>query len=268
MSTVALLLAMIGIADLTRVLVLDRYAPAGTGAPGEMSPAPAMDPRGTRLAVLLVCVFWAAMLCVSVGLLGTGWGWALAATALASGWLATTTGREEAAARHRLWPALGVLLGTVAFAVLDTGDPSSGTPAATWHDTLAPGWVRGIPLPTILVSLGVGLFLIESSNIVVRSALRPGSIRRRGARAEAPRPLPDLRGGRLIGPLERLGVLTLVLAGMPGLVAALIAAKGIVRFPEISNDGATGSKAEYFLVGSLFSWGLALAGAGLVRISG
>ncbi|CAN5377819.1 hypothetical protein BH09ACT6_BH09ACT6_18460 [soil metagenome] len=77
----------------------------------------------------------------------------------------------------------------------------------------------------------------------------------------------DLRGGRLIGPLERLLIVSLTLAGFYAVVAALIAAKGIVRFPEISRDGPSGSKAEYFLVGSLVSWTVAVALVGMLWIS-
>ena len=44
----------------------------------------------------------------------------------------------------------------------------------------------------------------------------------------------------------------------------MLAAKGIVRFPEISRDGDTGNRAEYFLIGSLVSWVIALAAAFLV----
>ncbi|GAA1497063.1 hypothetical protein [Paeniglutamicibacter kerguelensis] len=266
MITAALLLAMIGIADLTRSIVRDESRDENVGGPVRSHRA--LDVRGKRTMTLVISAFWAVMLVSSMWLLGMEWWWALAATVLAAGWLATTTSHEEAAAPLRLWPALGVLLGTLAFAVIDTTDPTVGTPAGIWHSTAAPEWIREIPLASILVAIGVGLFLLESSNIVVRSALRPGSIHRRGVLAEAPVPLPDLRGGRLIGPLERLGLLTLTLAGMFTIVASLIAAKGIVRFPEISNDGATGSKAEYFLVGSLFSWGLSLLGVGLIRISG
>ena len=71
-------------------------------------------------------------------------------------------------------------------------------------------------------------------------------------------------GGRIIGPLERLLIVFLALAGAPTLIAALLAAKGIVRFPEISADRGTGSKAEEFLIGSLTSWGL--AGLGFLLI--
>ena len=48
------------------------------------------------------------------------------------------------------------------------------------------------------------------------------------------------------------------------LLAAVVAAKGFVRFPEIQNDRGKGTQAEYFLVGSMTSWALALAGAGLI----
>jgi hypothetical protein len=74
---------------------------------------------------------------------------------------------------------------------------------------------------------------------------------------------PSLKGGRLIGPLERVIVFSLTLAGAYTLLAAVLAAKGIVRFPEISRDD-NGDRAEYFLVGSLVSWSLALALAVLV----
>lgn len=56
----------------------------------------------------------------------------------------------------------------------------------------------------------------------------------------------------------------LALVGAPVLIAALIAAKGIVRYPEISADRGAGSKAEEFLIGSLTSW--ALAGIGVVLV--
>src|SRR5690625_4785301 len=78
-----------------------------------------------------------------------------------------------------------------------------------------------------------------------------------------------LKGGRVIGPLERIFIMVLTVVGAYHVVAALMAAKGIVRFPEISaearrEDTATaGTKAEEFLVGSLASWGLA-GGAGLL----
>jgi hypothetical protein len=65
------------------------------------------------------------------------------------------------------------------------------------------------------------------------------------------------RGGRIVGPLERLLVFASLVAGMPVVIAGLVAAKGVVRFPEISADRSGGTKAEEFLVGTLCSFLLA-----------
>lgn len=68
---------------------------------------------------------------------------------------------------------------------------------------------------------------------------------------------PRLKGGRFIGPLERWLILLLGVISAYPVIAALMAAKGIGRFPELAADRAKGAKAEEFLVGSLTSWGLA-----------
>lgn len=79
-------------------------------------------------------------------------------------------------------------------------------------------------------------------------------------------PTSVMRGGRHIGPVERVLVLAALLAGAYPVVAGLLAAKGIVRFPEIAEDSASGTKAEEFLVGSMTSWLIAAAGAGYVAL--
>ncbi|WP_303324914.1 hypothetical protein [Actinomyces radicidentis] len=75
--------------------------------------------------------------------------------------------------------------------------------------------------------------------------------------------VPSLHGGRWIGPLERVLLILLAGAGANAALAAIIAAKGVIRFPEISKD-ASGLKAEEFLIGSLTSWTLAVLGVLLV----
>ena len=74
-----------------------------------------------------------------------------------------------------------------------------------------------------------------------------------------------LRGGRYIGPMERVLMAALGLAGAFHVIGAVMAAKGIVRFPEISRGGGDGHQAEEFLVGSLTSWLLAAAAAFLAH---
>lgn len=81
--------------------------------------------------------------------------------------------------------------------------------------------------------------------------------------AGAPAPRRGLSGGRWIGPLERLLIVLMAASGPQAAIAAIIAAKGVIRFPEVSKDD-TGEKAEEFLIGSLVSWGLAAAAAAFI----
>ncbi|MFF3029058.1 hypothetical protein [Microbacterium sp. NPDC057944] len=148
-----------------------------------------------------------------------------------------------------------------------------------------------------VLTLGAGVFLLESANLVVRAALdgehtwRPADpvavvtapsdsatpvVEAESSGAESSDdaaaksaatpadPRGGFKGGRLIGPLERTLVMILTLASAYPILAAMLAAKGIVRFPEISRDGETGARAEYFLVGSLVSWVIGLGATFLV----
>jgi len=54
--------------------------------------------------------------------------------------------------------------------------------------------------------------------------------------------------------------------GPPAAIAAIVAAKGVIRFPEISQDKA-GQKAEEFLIGSFASWILAVLGALVIHLA-
>jgi len=79
-------------------------------------------------------------------------------------------------------------------------------------------------------------------------------------RADLKPGLPN--AGRYIGWLERFLILTFVLAEQETAIGFLLGAKAIVRYPEIKED-SKGHFAEYFLIGTLTSVGLALF-AGLV----
>ena len=76
----------------------------------------------------------------------------------------------------------------------------------------------------------------------------------------------SMRGGRWIGPLERILILLLASVEAPAAIAAIVAAKGVIRFPEISQDKA-GQKAEEFLIGSFASWILAVLGAVVIHLA-
>jgi len=69
--------------------------------------------------------------------------------------------------------------------------------------------------------------------------------------------------GRYIGWVERFLILTFVLGGYSDAIGFLLAAKALARYPEISQD-KKGHFAEYFLIGTLTSVGLALIGGMII----
>lgn len=156
------------------------------------------------------------------------------------------------AAAHASWAGPGLLAFATLALVLSSGElPLGDAPAQGWYDDLAVPRLATVPLERTVLGLGVVLFLTTAANVVVRRALN----------ATGPRVLAqenDLRGGRVLGPLERWFVLACALTGNVAAIAVVVAAKGILRFPEISRDQPDGLRAEYVLVGSFVSWGLAL----------
>ncbi|MDZ7373960.1 MAG: hypothetical protein ONB23_08300 [candidate division KSB1 bacterium] len=75
-------------------------------------------------------------------------------------------------------------------------------------------------------------------------------------------------GGRLIGWLERFLITTFVLMGEPTAIAVVLAAKGILRFPEISGRPGEQQRvvAEYVIIGTLLSFCLATGISALAKL--
>jgi hypothetical protein len=144
--------------------------------------------------------------------------------------------------------------------------PAPGAPSALRDAFGTTSFAADVPLDGILLIAGVALFLVSPGNRIVRIALQDEIGPDAAASSRAP-VVGGLKGGRLIGPLERVLILGLFVANAAAVIAALIAAKGIVRFPEISKDAEGGNRAEYFLIGSLVSWAVALAGVGALWLA-
>ena|SRR5579875_1668771 len=72
-----------------------------------------------------------------------------------------------------------------------------------------------------------------------------------------------LRGGEVIGLLERVAVAGAIVAGFPDALAVIIAIKGVGRFTELE----TGAVRERFIVGTLASWTWAAAAAAIVLLA-
>lgn len=71
-------------------------------------------------------------------------------------------------------------------------------------------------------------------------------------------------GGRQIGMLERLLAMLLILINQPGGLGLLLAAKSILRFGEVK-DSSHRKVAEYIIIGTFMSFGLAITTSILVR---
>ncbi|MGB8502319.1 hypothetical protein [Mycobacterium sp.] len=138
-------------------------------------------------------------------------------------------------------------------------------------------WMSWTPVPLgavsptqLLMALGVVLLQLVTGNQLVRLVLGSvGAVRPAGE----PQPSDRLKGGRLLGPMERLLILGLGLGGQLAAASAVVAAKSIIRFPEINaqkarENGTIGidDVTEYFLVGSFASWIVALGGLALVVV--
>lgn len=81
-------------------------------------------------------------------------------------------------------------------------------------------------------------------------------------------PEPDdgpLRGGRVIGLLERTAVAVSILAGWPEGIAIVLAVKGLARYPELREPHAS----EQFIIGTFTSvlWAVAAAGIGRALVT-
>jgi hypothetical protein len=184
------------------------------------------------------------------------------------GWLllcarAERTGEHEVAPLALFGGAVGLLI-----ALSGWGSDVAGVVQrwSTW--TGVPG-IEGVDPDRLLMVTGVVLLQLVTGNQLVRLVL--GSV---GAVKPAGEPQPSdrLKGGRLLGPMERLLIVGLGLASQLAAATAVIAAKSIIRFPEINaqkarENGGIGidEVTEYFLVGSFASWILALGGLVLAQ---
>ncbi|MDO5499546.1 MAG: hypothetical protein Q4F67_07690 [Propionibacteriaceae bacterium] len=71
-----------------------------------------------------------------------------------------------------------------------------------------------------------------------------------------------LRGGKAIGWLERVGTYATLLAGFPAGMAAIVAVKGLARYPDLKAADGT---AERFILGTFTSLLIGAAGAGIAH---
>ena len=230
MTILAILLLALGVADLARPI--DTTARAGE----------------------LIRALTLGAIVIALGVWGTGieWWWGIALAAGLAAWVVFTP------TRGRILPVIGLVLATVGLLAFDGVLPT----AHGWMSNLFLSLRHGplvVDFPHAALGVGAIAFLADTANIVVRVVLQATDSRALGS-------APSLKGGRVLGPLERVFIFAMALSGQFPAISVVVAAKSIIRFPEISKD-THGTKAEYFLIGSFVSWGLGLLAALLFTLS-
>lgn len=138
-------------------------------------------------------------------------------------------------------------------------------PAAAPAGGLLEDWLSQGPLPVLdgldadRVLLLVAAFLVQLStgNVLVRLVLAATGTVNPARAGGIDDPSTQLKGGRLLGPMERVFILGLGLAGNLTAASIVVAAKGLLRFPELQSkpdQTRIHRLTEYFLVGSFVSW--------------
>ncbi|WP_134765915.1 hypothetical protein [Nocardioides sp. 1609] len=259
MTWLGLLLVGVGLTDLVyswtrRPRVAEAAAAAAVVALGLVTGAGSLGPAGAGGAVGVLAVAVAAV----------AWG-----ESVTHGFGARRYGRP-----------LLVLALAVAGALLASAAPApTGGVLADWLDASAFPLLSGLagdPGRAVLVA-GVLLVQLSTGNVVVRLVLgATGTTHPLRSTAGA---APALKGGRLLGPMERVFIVGLGMAGEVTAASVVIAAKGLLRFPELqaSRDPAARARGggtappepgihevtEYFLVGSFVSWTVSLVSLAL-----
>lgn len=267
MSVFALLLVAVGVADLARSIVEQR------GRRDDDATRWRVHRIGTEVGIVSLWLGAAV-----AGVLTTTSGWllvglatiSLAAWLLVSGW-ALSRDRGHVLALSTLAGALVTQLALAGWA------PPAGGGLARWISWANLPWT---PEPDrALLIAGLALVQLSTGNLIVRlvlvstGAMAPvRSVDRTPPAADRPpeqdQPSDTLKGDRLLGPLERLFILGLGLAGQVTAAGIVIAAKGLIRWPELRSHAHPRSDrgqhsdidtvTEYFLVGSFVSWLVAL----------
>jgi hypothetical protein len=133
--------------------------------------------------------------------------------------------------------------------------------ASRWSSGAASLWWAPLDVnktSVILIGAAVLIYMVRGGSYLVR-----GILKKAGGLPDEDEPRFETSEGyahgRMIGQIERIIVVLIVMGGNLGALAFFFAAKGLIRSKELEKR----SQADYFLLGSLASFLIALA-AGLI----
>jgi len=163
-------------------------------------------------------------------------------------------------AQTAAWLPLALFVVALTTAVACSGlAPSAAGPLERWLGSMSLPAVDGLSADRFLLLLGTFGIQLSTGNVLVRLVLKStGTI---NPRKDGGMPPTQLKGGRLLGPLERVFILALAMGGQVTAASVVVAAKGLLRFPELSSrheQQTVHEMTEYFLLGSFVSWLVAL----------
>jgi hypothetical protein len=160
------------------------------------------------------------------------------------------------------WAPLLVLGGSLTLGVLCSAwaGPAGGL-LADWLEATQVPALRGVSADRFLLLTGVFLVMLSTGNVLVRLVLAATGTTNPMVFDTPEDPEQRLKGGRLLGPMERVLILGLGLTGHLTAASIVIAGKGLLRWPELQTKNEQQwihRLTEYFLVGSFVSWLVAL----------
>lgn len=163
----------------------------------------------------------------------------------------------------RPWVPLVVLGGALVVGVLTSpwAGPADGLLGA-WLDSVRVPTLQGLSADRALLLLGAFLAQLSTGNVIVRLVLSATGTTNPAHHHTPADPEQQLKGGRLLGPMERVFIVGLGLAGQLTAASIVVAAKGLLRWPELHSrpdQQWIHRLTEYFLVGSFVSWLVALS---------
>lgn len=161
---------------------------------------------------------------------------------------------ERWTSRRAIATSLLALTAVLVCAVIWSTHPvTSVGPFGRWLHRSSFAVLSGPGPDRVVLVAGSFIALLATANALVRLVLA-------AVGTEVEQPEERLLGGRIIGPMERILIFGFAVAGQFTAAALVVSAKSLLRFPEISrSDQRIDALTEYFLVGSMSSWLLALA---------